>query len=209
MDMPATQCLKNTSRFLTVPPKLLCLALLSMAGTAPATAQSVTESDFVGIQSNFVDPATAHERQHQHNHYFLYGTDEPGEDPGRILDLQTTPYALAERPSGLDYDVYSGIGYGLATSMMMVGPRVDEAGYRRVVIIDTLEDYGSGQELARQYLELYNSRYFAAPGRHTLGAQRKAAHRRDHLHPQPHRSYGRCSRLSVHGRQRGLPVPKS
>jgi alkyl sulfatase BDS1-like metallo-beta-lactamase superfamily hydrolase len=107
----------------------------------------------IGINQNFVEPPLSLERQHQHNHFFL--SSEPGQ-LGQILDLQTNPYALAERPEGLDYQVYSAIGYGLATSMMMIGPRVDAEGHRRVVIIDTLEDFGSGQEVAGEYLALYN-----------------------------------------------------
>ncbi|MCB1057648.1 MAG: MBL fold metallo-hydrolase, partial [Acidobacteria bacterium] len=106
-----------------------------------------------GINRNFVDAGEAAKRQEAHNDFFL---SSAAGQPAQILDLQTSPYALAERPDGLDYQVFSAIGYGVATSMMILGPRTDADGHRRVVIIDTLEDFSSGKEVAGDYLALYN-----------------------------------------------------
>ena len=138
----------------------LTLAVLVLATLTPGSVrgQSGEIQQQVGINRNFLEPEEARQRQEQHNHFFLGKDQIPGE-LGQILDLQTSKYALAERPSGLDYDVYSAIGYGLATSMMVVGPGRDAAGNRRVIIIDTLEDKASGAEVAGDYLALYNTTY--------------------------------------------------
>lgn len=114
----------------------------------------------IGINDVFVEPpGRASLRQEEHNHYFL---SKDAKHQEQILDLQTSAYALAERPAGLTYDTYSAIAYGLATSMMVVGPRTDSNGHRRVVIIDTLEDSTAGRKVARDYVALYNSKYGAS-----------------------------------------------
>ncbi|MEM7357122.1 MAG: MBL fold metallo-hydrolase, partial [Acidobacteriota bacterium] len=136
---------------------LLSLFLPTVTIAASASQQAT------GINQNFVDPEVARERQNQHNNFFL-GPEGEGDSLGQILNLQTSDYALAERPSGLDYDVYSAIGYGLATSMMVVGPERDASGNRKVVIIDTLEDFGAGELVAQDYLALYNATYKPAEG---------------------------------------------
>ncbi|HXU31017.1 MAG TPA: alkyl sulfatase dimerization domain-containing protein [Thermoanaerobaculia bacterium] len=133
---------------------LLWPAMGNGQGGKPAAGEAK-----VGINQNFIEPGEATRRQEEHNRYFL------SKDAGKqeqILDLQTSAYALAERPAGLAYDTYSAIGYGLATSMMVVGPRTDENGNRRVVIIDTLEDGTAGRKVARDYVALYNSKYGAS-----------------------------------------------
>lgn len=131
---------------------LAALLLAAAAGAQPAAPLTAK----TGINQNFIEPGQASQRQEEHNHYFL--SNDPDQQ-AQILDLQTSSYALAERPEGLDYDVYSAIGYGLATSMMVVGPRTDADGNRRVVIIDTLEDFGAGKEVASDYVALYNQKY--------------------------------------------------
>ena len=136
----------------------LWIVILLVAGTA--MGQEVR----VNSNSIFVDPETAHRRQEEHNNFFCMRPNDPGVDSAecipQILDLQTSPYALKERPEGLSYDVYSAIGYGLATSMMVVGPRTDINGHRRVIIIDTLEDSGAGTHVAQDYLDLYNKKKY-------------------------------------------------
>jgi glyoxylase-like metal-dependent hydrolase (beta-lactamase superfamily II) len=117
---------------------LLSLAMPSLAAP-PADPHAHT-----------VPPKVASDSRRRHNNYF------PRQE---ILDLQTYAYATAERPAGLSYDVYSAIGYGLATSMMVVGPETDAAGNRRVVIIDALEDMGTAKDAATDLLVLYNQKY--------------------------------------------------
>jgi hypothetical protein len=89
---------------------VLAAALLGPGGLAaqPAAGEAKT-----GINQNFVDPGEATKRQEEHNNYFL---SKDAAQPAHILDLQTSAYALAERPAGLDYDTYSAIAYGLATA---------------------------------------------------------------------------------------------
>lgn len=101
-------------------------------------------------KTHLVPPKVATDSQHRHNNYF------PSPE---ILDLQTFAYATKERPAGLSYDAYSAVGYGLATSMMVVGPETDAAGSRRVIIIDAMEDMGGAKEVATDLLALYNKKY--------------------------------------------------
>lgn len=129
----------------------LGLALLGPGGAAGQPAGGGVKT---GINQNFIEPGEATRRQEEHNHYFL-----SKEGAAQILDLQTSAYALAERPAGLTYDTYSAIGYGLATSMMVVGPRTDADGNRRVIIIDTLEDATAARTAARDLVALYNQKY--------------------------------------------------
>lgn len=154
--IPDTVRAARSRKTLTV--AILTVTILAGLWPAAAPAQDAEPRQQVGINRNFVSPEEARQRQEQHNHFFLGQDPQPGE-LGQILDLQTSDYALVERPPGLDYDVYSAIGYGLATSMMVVGPERDADGHRKVVIIDTLEDFGSGQEVATDYLALYNVTY--------------------------------------------------
>lgn len=147
---------------------LAALALPLAAAPLPATAPPADCGTGVGINRNFVDPEVALDRQTRHNNSFV--TPVGSSEHGQILDLQTSAYALAERPPGLDYDVYSAIGYGLATSMMVVGPRTDEHGHRRVVIIDTLEDFKGGQTVADAYIAKYNATYGTALDRLPIDA---------------------------------------
>ncbi|NJL29366.1 MAG: alkyl/aryl-sulfatase [Thermoanaerobaculia bacterium] len=138
-------------------PRSCCPALAGAQPAAPAAPKPAAAK--TGINQNFLEPGQASLRQQEHNHFFL--SNDPAQQ-AQILDLQTSPYALAERPANLDYDVYQGIGYGLATSMMVVGPRTDHEGHRRVIIIDTLEDSKAGAALATDYIELYNQKYGTA-----------------------------------------------
>jgi alkyl sulfatase BDS1-like metallo-beta-lactamase superfamily hydrolase len=132
------------------------LTTLILAAVLMLPVSLAAQSARTGINQNFLEPGQASGRQVEHNHFFV--TDAP-KAPGQILDLQTSQYALAERPAGLSYDVYSAIGYGLATSMMVVGPGLDADGHRQVIIIDTLEDFGAGKDVAGLYLDLYNGTY--------------------------------------------------
>src|SRR5947209_8369257 len=78
-------------------------ALLWPGGLAAQPAAGAAKA---GINQNFIEPGEATKRQEEHNNYFL---SKSAAEPAHILDLQTSPYALAERPAGLDYDTYSAI----------------------------------------------------------------------------------------------------
>ena len=54
-------------------------------------------------------------------------------------------YIIDFKPEGLTYQVYSAVGFGLANSIMLVGPE------GRVVIVDTLEDAGTAAEVAKEF----------------------------------------------------------
>jgi alkyl sulfatase BDS1-like metallo-beta-lactamase superfamily hydrolase len=152
------------------PLHLAALAALLLPGvlSGQSTGQPAASPPQPGINENFLEPpGYASRRQEEHNHYFL--SKDP-EEVAQILDLQTSPYALAERPAGLTYDTYSAIAYGLATSMMVVGPRTDVDGNRRVIIIDTLEDATAGRRAATDFLALYNQKYNVALARLPIDA---------------------------------------
>ena len=140
---------------------LLLAAFVGLLLPGVLSGQSAGQSaSKVGINQTFVEPpGEATRRQEEHNHYFL---SKNPEEVAQILDLQTSAYALAERPAGLTYDTYSGIAYGLATTMMVVGPRTDADGHRRAIIIDTLEDGRAGRKAATDFLALYNRKYGAS-----------------------------------------------
>ena len=133
----------------------IATALLGPGGLAAQPAAGAAKT---GINQNFIEPGEATKRQEEHNNFFL---SKDTAQPAQILDLQTSAYALAERPAGLDYDTYSAIAYGLATSMMVVGPATDADGHRRVIIIDTLEDATGARKAGGDLLTLYNRKYNA------------------------------------------------
>ena len=148
------------------------LLLLLLGGLVPGSlrAQATDDDQGTGINRNFVDPEVARQRKIEHNNFFVRQEADPEKQPNVILDLQTSAYALKERPAGLTYDVYSAIGYSLATSMMVVGPRTDADGNRRVIIIDTLEDSSAARQLAQDYLALYKARGYGTPAKLPIDA---------------------------------------
>lgn len=124
-------------------------ALLTAAASLwPALAQSGSVPARPGLE--------------KHTNYF---------DPPCIYDLQggkplddgicagDYPLKVGRRPQNLSYDAYSAVGYGLADSIMLVGPAKDPAGLRRVIIVDTMEDAGSARLVAAHYKRLYGARY--------------------------------------------------
>jgi alkyl sulfatase BDS1-like metallo-beta-lactamase superfamily hydrolase len=64
--------------------------------------------------------------------------------PVNIYDLKNDSSSKASFPSGLNYNVYSAVGYDLANSMMLAGPD-------GVVIVDTLGEEDSAQTVIEQF----------------------------------------------------------
>lgn len=58
--------------------------------------------------------------------------------PAKIYTLRTEHYPLAQYPDGLAYDVHSAVGFDLANTILIQGPRRDAKGNRELVVIDTL-----------------------------------------------------------------------
>jgi alkyl sulfatase BDS1-like metallo-beta-lactamase superfamily hydrolase len=80
-------------------------------------------------------------------------------DPVKIYDLSTDHYPLpdASYPKNLNYEVYSAVGYDLANTMIIKGPKKNSKGEREVVIVDTLGNPGITREVIKHF-------------RHTKGA---------------------------------------
>jgi alkyl sulfatase BDS1-like metallo-beta-lactamase superfamily hydrolase len=60
-------------------------------------------------------------------------------DPPHIYDLQTDPRLMKYRPAGLNYRVFSAVGFDLANTIAIIGPEPK----KEIVIIDTLGDTDS------------------------------------------------------------------
>ena len=58
--------------------------------------------------------------------------------PSKIYTLRTEHYPLAKYPADLAYDVHSAVGFDLANTILIQGPRRDAKGDRELVVIDTL-----------------------------------------------------------------------
>jgi len=67
--------------------------------------------------------------------------------PVKVYDLKNDPASKGSFPAGLNYNVYSAVGYDLANSMMLVGPS-------GVVIVDTLGEEGSAQTVIDLFKKL-------------------------------------------------------
>jgi len=79
--------------------------------------------------------------QERHTHFF---------QPRRVYDFQQDEVVAKDVPAGLSYRLYSAVGFNLANSMMVIGPNGG------VVIIDTLGDTDSAQDVAELFLAKYN-----------------------------------------------------
>ncbi len=73
-------------------------------------------------------------------------------DPVKIYDLRKDHYPLpdAQVPKDISYDVYSAVGYDLANTMVIKGPKRSD-GQREIVIVDTLGNPGITQEVIRHF----------------------------------------------------------
>ena len=67
--------------------------------------------------------------------------------PTKIYDLKNDPSSKGSFPAGVNYNVYSAVGFDLANTMMLVGPS-------GVVIVDTLGEEASAQEAIDQFKKI-------------------------------------------------------
>src|SRR5437588_3583013 len=74
-------------------------------------------------------------------------------DPVKIYDLSKDHYPLpdANYPKAIKYEVYSAVGYDLANTMIIKGPKTNSKGQREVVIVDTLGNPGITKEVIKQF----------------------------------------------------------
>lgn len=62
-----------------------------------------------------------------------------------VYHLETLDYSAPHVPENLSYQIFSGVGYNLANSMLLVGPD------REIVVVDTLGDSATVDELLDQF----------------------------------------------------------
>ena len=74
-------------------------------------------------------------------------------DPVKIYSLKQDHYPLpdADYPKDIKYEVYSAVGYDLANTMIIKGPKTNSKGQREVVIVDTLGNPGITKEVIKQF----------------------------------------------------------
>lgn len=58
--------------------------------------------------------------------------------PAKIYDLRREHYPLASYPAGLNYEIYSAVGFDLANTILIKGPSRAPSGERELIVIDTL-----------------------------------------------------------------------
>lgn len=110
-----------------------CVTVLLISLGAPALAQDKAAQDQKVIQQVPINPLLKN-----HTNWF---------DPVRIYDLRKDHYPLPDErfPTEIKYDVFSAVGYDLANTMVIKGPRRD--GRREIVIVDTLGNPGIAREV--------------------------------------------------------------
>src|SRR5947207_10544433 len=76
-------------------------------------------------------------------------------DPVKIYDLKKDHYPLpdANYPKDIKYEVYSAVGYDLANTMIIKGPKINSKGDREVIIVDTLGNPGITKEVIKHFRE--------------------------------------------------------
>lgn len=72
-------------------------------------------------------------------------------NPPTIYHLRKDHFPLKDYPEGLDYEVYSAVGYDLANTIVILGPKRDATGNREIVIVDTLGNPGITQKVIAEF----------------------------------------------------------
>ncbi len=115
-----------------------CLAALLIDLSAPALAQDNSAPNTKVVQQVPINPLLKN-----HTNWF---------DPVRIYDLRKNHYPLPDEqfPKDVRYDVYSAVGYDLANTMVIKGPKRSD-GQREIVIVDTLGNPGITKEVINHF----------------------------------------------------------
>jgi alkyl sulfatase BDS1-like metallo-beta-lactamase superfamily hydrolase len=113
---------------------VLGLSVLLFTLSAPALAQESSTRDKELVQQVPINPLLKN-----HTNWF---------DPVKIYDIRQDHYPLpdAQVPRDIRYDVYSAVGYDLANTMVVKGPK-NSSGQREIVIVDTLGNPGITKEV--------------------------------------------------------------
>ncbi len=116
----------------------LGLSVLLVTLSVPALAQDSRAQDKKVVQEVPINPLLKN-----HTNWF---------DPVKIYDLRQDHYPLpdAQFPKGVRYDVYSAVGYDLANTMVIRGPKRSD-GQREIVIVDTLGNPGIAKEVINTF----------------------------------------------------------
>ncbi|HKQ09089.1 MAG TPA: alkyl sulfatase dimerization domain-containing protein [Blastocatellia bacterium] len=121
----------------------LSLAALSLALCAPALAQDKDRPEIKVPVNPLLE---------NHSNWFK---------PKKIYDLKQDHYPLKELPSDLSYEVYSAVGFDLANTIVIKGPKRRGDGERELIIVDTL----GNPEVTRRTIEHFRSQNILPKGR--------------------------------------------
>lgn len=121
---------------------LCCLAVLLVALGSLARAQDVAQ-DKTSQDQKMVQQVPINPLLKNHTNWF---------EPVKIYDLRKEHYPLADAlfPKDIKYDVYSAVGYDLANTMVIRGPKRSD-GQREIVIVDTLGNPGITKEVINTF----------------------------------------------------------
>jgi alkyl sulfatase BDS1-like metallo-beta-lactamase superfamily hydrolase len=81
--------------------------------------------------------------------------------PKKIYDLKQDHYPLAQMPQDLNYDVYSAVGFDLANTIIIKGPKLSANRERELIIVDTL----GNPEITRQTINEFRRQKILPEGR--------------------------------------------
>jgi linear primary-alkylsulfatase len=80
--------------------------------------------------------------------------------PQKIYDLKQDHYPLKEVPRDLTYDVYSAVGFDLANTIVIKGPKLSQSGERELIIVDTL----GNPEVTRRTIQHFRDQHILPKG---------------------------------------------
>lgn len=114
-------------------------SLCSIALLFVFCTQSLAQNDNKAVQQVPINPLLKN-----HTNWF---------DPVKIYSLKQDHYPLpdADYPKDIKYEVYSAVGYDLANTMVIKGPKKNSRGQREVVIVDTLGNPGVTKEVINYF----------------------------------------------------------
>lgn len=101
----------------------------------------------------------ANPRLIKHSNFFVEKPSQQGQEPQpTVYHLKTQHWPLAQYPANLAYESYAAVGYDLANTMFLLGPKTTAGGDREWVIVDTLGSPGSVANAIKAFRKkLYNS----------------------------------------------------
>ncbi|XXF77940.1 alkyl sulfatase dimerization domain-containing protein [Myxococcaceae bacterium GXIMD 01537] len=130
---------------------LALLAFTSCAHATPEQLAATAAKGAVGIDpSEPLKPENANPRLIQHSNFFLTPQGEDKKPQPSIYHLRERHWPLAQYPANLRYEAYSAVGFDLANTIVLVGSQGTKEGYSELVIVDTLGNGGSVEQVLPQ-----------------------------------------------------------